>query len=82
MWTDASADPLRCAGSHAVGVVAPTLPNGFPGGRALCRACLEFVAIDGDGRLAEHETSSAETGAADRAEWFNTFGWPGDASRS
>lgn len=83
MWADAGADAPRCAGSGAPAAAAPALTNGFPGGRALCEKCLGFVALDGGYRLVEHDTSSPEAGqeAADRAEWFNTFGWSGAAQR-
>ena len=74
MWTDAGADPARCPGSGAPADPAPPLPNGFPGGRALCESCLEFVELE-DGRLAEHDTSGAETDDANRREWFNAHGW-------
>ena len=83
MWTDAVADAPECPGSNAHGIAASQLPSGFPGGRALCGACLGFVAIDEDGRLMRHDTwsSAAEAEAGERAEWFNTFGWvdPRDA---
>jgi hypothetical protein len=74
MWTDAGADPARCPGSGVPADPAPRLPNGYPGDRALCRTCLEFVPLE-DGRLAEHRTSSAEADDDNRAEWFNAHGW-------
>ena len=79
MWTDAGADAPQCPGSGSPGVAAPCLQNGFPDGRAVCPACLRFVGIGGDGRLVRHDTWSeaAEADAADRAGWFNTFGWSG-----
>jgi len=84
MWTDAGADGPECPGSNALGVAASLLPSGFPRGRALCGACLGFVAIDEDDRLVRHDTwgAAAEAEAGERAEWFNTFGWvdPGDAT--
>lgn len=79
MWTDAGADAAHCEGAGAPGTPAPMLPDGFPAGRALCETCLEFVAIDGDGRLAAHHTAGADDGSADRAAWFNTYGWSGGA---
>lgn len=77
MWTDAGADAPHCAGSGAPGEAAPRLADGFPGGRALCAVCLEFVELDPAGRLVSHDTSSAASDleCASRAEWFNTFGW-------
>lgn len=79
MWTDAGADELRCPDSGAPSAPAPILANGFPEGRAPCPTCVQFVALTPDGRLAEHETWSAasEADRADRAAWFNTFGWAG-----
>lgn len=78
MWTDAGADAPRCPGSGSAGTPAPVLANGFPGGRALCPACLGFAAVD-DGHLVEHDTWSAasDSEASERADWFNTFGWHG-----
>lgn len=77
MWADAGADALHCAGSGAPGTPAPRVAGGFPGGRALCPVCLEFVDLDRDGRMVPHDTSSAASDleSAARAEWFNTFGW-------
>ena len=46
MWTDAGADDPHCPGSGSPGTAAPTLANGFPGGRAVCPDCLGFVALD------------------------------------
>ena len=74
MWTDAGADAPRCSGSGAPGTPAPVLANGFPGGRALCPACLNFIPLD-DERLIEHDTWSAASDSSDRAEWFNTRGF-------
>jgi hypothetical protein len=74
MWTDAGADALRCPGSGSPGIPAPVLASGFPGGSALCPHCLGFVPLDA-GRLVEHDTWSAASDSADRAEWFNTHGF-------
>lgn len=76
MWTDAGADAPRCPASGSPAPAAPALANGFPEGRALCTACLGFIALD-DSRLIEHDTWSAasDTEAAQRADWFNAFGW-------
>lgn len=73
MWTDAGADPALCPGSGTPGSPAPLLPNGFPGGRALCSQCLGFVVIDSAGRLESHETWSGD--GDDRSDWFNVHGW-------
>lgn len=78
MWSDLSADPPRCPGSGVAGSPAASLPDGFPGGRALCRNCLRFVALDATGRLVEHDTADpGESGveAGRRRDWFNTHGW-------
>ena len=77
MWSDGDSDPERCAGSGEPGERAEVLADGYPHGRALCRACLRFVPLTG-GRLDDHETSDA--GESDeevrrRHEWFNTVGW-------
>ncbi|MFF2050534.1 hypothetical protein ACFVU2_02940 [Leifsonia sp. NPDC058194] len=78
MWSDASADPDGCPGSGEPGRPAPALPDGFPGGRALCERCLRFIALDPAGRLVEHGTTDADEPDAEvirRREWFNTHGW-------
>jgi hypothetical protein len=78
MWSDAGADPAQCSGSGAAGSPAALLPDGFPGGRALCPACLRFVPLDDVGRLVEHDTSDPADTDADtqrRREWFNVHGW-------
>lgn len=78
MWTDAAADPPRCPGSGEQAHPAPPLPDGYPDGRALCPACLRFIARDDDGRLEPHETSDASETVAEaerRRDWFNAFGW-------
>ncbi len=78
MWTDASADAPRCAGSGESGEPAATMPDGYPDGRALCAVCLRFVELDAAGRLREHDTSAEaepEGEARRRQEWFNVHGW-------
>ena len=78
LWSDRQADPARCPGSGEPGEPAAELPDGFPGGRALCPRCQRFVALDDGGRLVEHDTDDAEASDAEllRArEWFNTHGW-------
>ena len=78
MWSDAGADPLRCAGSGEPGTPAATLHDGFPGGRAVCGVCQRFIPLDEDARLIEHDTSDpleSDAEAAHRREWFNTHGW-------
>ena len=78
MWTDAAADPLRCAGSGAPGEPAAPLPDGYPGGRALCEICLRFVDLDAAGSLVEHDTTDAtetEDETTHRREWLNVHGW-------
>ncbi|OYC95043.1 hypothetical protein CI089_09770 [Microbacterium sp. Yaish 1] len=77
MWSDAQADPPRCAGSGTPAEAAPPLPDGFPFRRGLCPICTAFVELH-DGHLARHDafrgtTDAAEAGA--RAQWFNTVGW-------
>lgn len=77
MWTDAGSDPARCRGSGDPGAPAERLDDGFPEGRALCAACLRFIALDEAGRLIEHDTSDESETDADtrRREWFNVHGW-------
>ncbi|MDN4614146.1 hypothetical protein P5G50_06735 [Leifsonia sp. F6_8S_P_1B] len=78
LWSDAGADPLHCAGSGEPGTSAATLPDGFPGGRALCPVCLRFIPLDEGGRVDAHDTSDpdeSEAEIAGRREWFNTHGW-------
>ena len=78
MWTDAGADALRCAGSGEPGEPATPLPDGYPGGRALCPVCLRFVPLDDAGGLVEHDTTDGtetDAEARRRGEWFNTHGW-------
>jgi hypothetical protein len=78
MWTDAGADAPECSGSGAVAEPAQPLPDGFPGGRALCPVCLRFIPLDSHGLLEAHDASAHadDQDAERRAEWFNTFGWP------
>lgn len=82
MWSDREADPPACPGSGTAAAPAPALPDGFPGGRALCPVCLDFVTLTGAvtdaGALVAHETfrgASDPDEAQHRADWFNTFGW-------
>ncbi|POX68455.1 hypothetical protein C3481_00660 [Microbacterium sp. Ru50] len=77
MWSDAQADPPRCAGSGEPAEAAPSLPDGFPFGRGMCPVCTGFVAL-ADGRLERHDAFRGTTDAAEgeaRAQWFNTVGW-------
>lgn len=62
MWADSGADDPRCPGSGAPGSPAEILPNGFPGGRALCPVCLQFVPL-----VAAHPPESELAGASRRA---------------
>lgn len=76
MWTDAAADPPRCAGSGSPAQPAAPSPDGYPHGRGLCVRCLRFVPLE-TGHLAEHDTSDpgeTEHEAAQRRNWFNTAG--------
>ncbi|MFS0866188.1 hypothetical protein AB3M83_02485 [Microbacterium sp. 179-B 1A2 NHS] len=78
MWTDAGADAPHCPGSGEPGVPASLLPDGFPGGRALCPVCQRFISLADDGTLEPHETSDpteTDAEAERRREWFNTHGW-------
>lgn len=78
LWSDASADPPRCPGSGEPAEPAAELPDGFPHGRAACPHCQRFIALDGSGRLVEHDTTDpaeSDTEIASRREWFNTHGW-------
>ncbi|WP_240482640.1 hypothetical protein [Microbacterium arborescens] len=77
MWSDAQADPARCAGSGEPAEAAPSLPDGFPFGRGMCPVCTGFVELT-DGRLESHDAFRGTTDAAEgeaRAQWFNTVGW-------
>ncbi|MFI8633291.1 hypothetical protein ACIGEP_11900 [Microbacterium sp. NPDC077663] len=77
MWTDAAADPARCAGSGEPGEPAAALSDGWPHGRALCLVCHRFIPLE-DGVLAEHDTSDRDESDAEtahRREWLNTHGW-------
>ncbi|MCR2784542.1 MULTISPECIES: hypothetical protein [unclassified Microbacterium] len=76
MWSDATADPARCAGSGEVGTPVAAMPEGYPHGRALCRRCFTFVPLV-DERLAEHDAAPADESDAEiaaRRAWFNTLG--------
>ncbi|QIG41275.1 hypothetical protein G5T42_12900 [Microbacterium sp. 4R-513] len=78
MWSDREADPAACPGSGASATAAPNLADGFPDSRALCEVCLDFVPLTDAGALEPHDAfRGARTPgeAADRAEWFNSFGW-------
>ncbi|TDN92453.1 hypothetical protein [Microbacterium sp. BK668] len=78
MWSDRDADPPGCPGSGRPAAPAPVLPSGFPDGRAVCDACLDFVAVTDAGALAPHDAfrgASSAQEARERADWFNTFGW-------
>lgn len=78
LWSDRDEDPPGCPASGTPGRPAPTLPDGFPGGRALCPACSAFVRITDAGALWRHDAFRAPRTPAEgaaRAEWFNTFGW-------
>ena len=79
MWTDAGADPARCAGSGIPATPAtPPLSDGYPDGRALCEICLRFLPLDTAGHLVEHDTTDADEPAAEalrRQEWLNSHGW-------
>lgn len=78
LWSDTGADPLRCPASGSPAAPAATLPDGFPGGRALCEHCLRFIPLDAGGRLLEHDTSDPDESEAELAhqrEWFNSHGW-------
>ena len=78
MWSDLQADPPRCEGSGSPAAPGRSLPDGFPGGRALCPACWGFFPVTAAGSLAEHDAfRGAGSGeeASHRAEWFNAFGW-------
>ncbi|AZC15270.1 hypothetical protein [Microbacterium sp. ABRD28] len=77
MWSDAAADPPWCGGSGTRTSAAPSLPGGFPHGRAVCPVCWGFVALE-DGVLEDHDAFAGpvdDRDAADRAAWFNTYGW-------
>lgn len=78
MWSDVQADPPECSGSGARADPAPTLEDGFPGGRALCPVCWAFVGLRVDGTMRRHRSWRGDRtrGDADRRRaWFNTHGW-------
>lgn len=78
MWSDRNADPPECPAAGKSAAAAPTLDDGFPGGRALCRTCGRFVRLRQDGTLPTHRVwRGARTIAEEqqRRTWFNTFGW-------
>lgn len=77
LWSDAQADPPECAAAGSAAKPAATLPDKFPGGRALCPVCWAFVAIE-DGVLVAHEMwrgDASRQEADQRREWFNAHGW-------
>jgi hypothetical protein len=79
MWSDREADAAACPGAGTPAFPAPTLEDGFPGGRALCPQCWGFVALAGD-VLAPHDAfrgAADDVEAGERASWFNTYGWSG-----
>jgi hypothetical protein len=78
LWSDLDADPPACPGAGEAAEPAPTLDDGFPGGRALCPVCGRFVRLRGDGTVPRHRSWRGDASAAEtarRREWFNTFGW-------
>ncbi|MFJ4038494.1 hypothetical protein ACIPVB_10450 [Microbacterium sp. NPDC090007] len=78
LWSDLQADPPACAGAGAPAQPAPTLPDGFPYGRAVCPVCWAFVALTDDATLSAHDSwrgDESRTEADRRREWFNAFGW-------
>lgn len=78
MWSERDADPPACPGAGRVASPAPTLPDGFPGGRALCEVCGRFVRVRRDGTVPAHRSWRGDRTReedARRREWFNAFGW-------
>lgn len=78
LWNDSQADPPECPGAGSAAEAAPTLDDGFPGGRALCSVCWAFVPLTEDGTLSPHDTWRGDLTRADadrRRDWFNAFGW-------
>lgn len=78
LWSDVQSDPPRCEGSGEPGEPAAPLPDGYPGGRALCPRCQRFVPLDGAGRLAPHDASDEGESDAEvsrRRAWLNAHGW-------
>lgn len=77
LWSDREADPPRCPGSGLPARPAPTLDDGFPGGRALCDVCFGFVALT-DGVRAEHDSWRGDPSREEadrRRQWLNLHGW-------
>jgi len=77
LWSDLQADPPECRNAGARGEPAPTLDDGYPGGRALCPLCWAFVDTT-EGLIAPHESwrgDETRAEAAQRRRWFNTYGW-------
>ncbi len=77
MWAEHEADPPACPAAGTPGHAAPSLPDGFPYGDALCPECQGFVAVR-DGVLVPHLSYRGSTDArerAARAAWFNQHGF-------
>lgn len=77
LWSELQADPPECAAAGEAAEPAQTLPDGYPGGRALCPLCWAFVTPT-DGVLAPHDSwrgDDTREEADRRREWFNSFGW-------
>jgi hypothetical protein len=77
LWSDLQADPPECTGAGMPAESAPTLADGFPGGRAVCPVCWAFVPPL-NGVLAPHDSwrgDETREEADRRREWFNSFGW-------
>lgn len=77
MWSELQADPPECTGAGTPAEAAPTLADGFPGGRALCPVCWAFV-TPVNGVLAPHDSwrgDETREEADRRREWFNSYGW-------
>ncbi|MBD8206625.1 hypothetical protein IFU08_11905 [Microbacterium sp. CFBP 8790] len=78
MWSDAQSDPPECPGAGSPAEAAPTLPDGYPGGRAVCPICWAFVTRSVQGTLEPHDSWRGDESRAEadrRREWFNSFGW-------
>jgi hypothetical protein len=78
LWNDLQSDPPECIGAGSDADAAPTLDDGFPGGRALCPVCWAFVPRTEEGTLSPHDTWRGDATRADadrRRDWFNSYGW-------
>ena len=78
LWSDAQSDPPECPGAGSPAEAAPTLPDGYPGGRAVCPICWAFVTRSVEGTLEPHDSWRGDESRAEadgRREWFNSFGW-------